>query len=135
MPKSLGVVKNAEFEDFSNNILTLRVPKGLSNVFTKDLQSQFEELLAQELHKKIRVETIFDETISAAKVTKDTISDKQFLENLLSGDTDSEFSGADDFDIEISNKKNPAEEDLPDFLKYTLKIFETTNFEKIDDEE
>ena len=26
-------------------------------------------------------------------------------------------------------------DDLPDFLNYTLKIFETTHFEKIDDEE
>ena len=132
MPKSLGVVRNAEFEDFSNNILTLKVPKNYSNAFTVDLKTQLEEFFAQELHKKIKVEAIFDETISAAKVAKDTLSNKQFLENILSG----EISGADDFDIEISGKKNSdSEEDLPDFLKYTLKIFETTHFEKIDDEE
>ena len=132
MPKSLGVVRSAEFEDFSNNILTLKVPKNYSNAFTVDLKTQLEEFFAQELHKKIKVEAIFDETISAAKVAKDTLSNKQFLENILSG----EISGADDFDIEISGKKNSdSEEDLPDFLKYTLKIFETTHFEKIDDEE
>ena len=131
MPKSLGVVRSAEFEDFSNNILTLKVPKNYSNAFTVDLKTQLEEFFAQELHKKIKVEAVFDETISAAKVAKDTLSNKQFLENILSG----EISGADDFDIEISGKKNSdSEEDLPDFLKYTLKIFETTHFEKIDDE-
>jgi len=132
LPKSLGVVRSAEFEDFSNNILTLKVPKNYFNAFTVDLKTQLEEFFAQELHKKIKVEAIFDETISAAKVAKDTLSNKQFLENILSG----EISGADDFDIEISGKKNSdSEEDLPDFLKYTLKIFETTHFEKIDDEE
>ena len=132
MPKSLGVLRNADFEDFSNNILTLKVPKIYSNAFTDGLKTQFEDFLAQELHKKIKVEAIFDETISAAKVAKDTLSNKQFLENILNG----EISGADDFDIEISGKENSdSEDDLPDFLKYTLKIFETTHFEKIDDEE
>ena len=132
MPKSLVIVQRAEFEDFSNNILTVRVPKNYSNAFTDDLQAQFEDFLAQELHKKIKVEAIFDETISAAKISENKISNKQFLENILSGNVD----GAEDFDIEISGKENSAaEENLPDFLKYTLKIFETTHFEKIDDEE
>lgn len=126
------IVQRAEFEDFSNNILTVRVPKNYSNAFTDDLQAQFEDFLAQELHKKIKVEAIFDETISAAKISENKISNKQFLENILSGNVD----GAEDFDIEISGKENSAaEENLPDFLKYTLKIFETTHFEKIDDEE
>ena len=132
MPKSLVIVQRAEFEDFSNNILTVRVPKNYSNAFTDDWQAQFEDFLAQELHKKIKVEAIFHETISAAKISENKISNKQFLENILSGNVD----GADDFDIEISGKENSAaEENLPDFLKYTLKIFETTHFEKIDDEE
>lgn len=132
MPKSLGVVRSAEFEDFSNNILTLKVPKNYFNAFTVDLKTQLEEFFLQELHKKIKVEAVFDETISAVKISENKNADKQFLENILNG----EISGADDFDIEISGKENSdSEEDLPDFLKYTLKIFETTHFEKIDDEE
>ena len=137
LPKSLYyLVNESKFEDFSANILTLKISKKYSNAFTEDLKAQFAELLAQNLGRKIRIEVISDENAPAVKVAKDKISNRQFLEDILNiNKNGEEFSGAEDFDIEISDDEISDSEEEADFLKYTLKIFETTNFEKIEDEE
>jgi hypothetical protein len=138
LPKSLYcIVEKATFEDFSNNILTLRIPTNFSTAFTQDTKTQFEEILAQELHKKIRVEAILDDKILTAKVEKDKISNQKFLQDILNNSKNNgETADEENFDIKISTDENLVSEDEElDFMQYTLKIFETTHYEKIYDEE
>ena len=57
--------------------------KGHAKLFTKDIQKQLEEFLAQKFGKKISVEAVEDENLKISKFDKVKESDRQFLKDSM----------------------------------------------------
>ncbi|MBQ7704652.1 MAG: hypothetical protein IJT73_04375 [Selenomonadaceae bacterium] len=106
MPQGLEVIKRfAVIKSFSDDNLTLAFSKRRPTSFTDDTKIDFEKHLAQIFGRKINVDYVVEENLEIPK----TAETKKATET----------------------EENPAE---MSFLDYTLKLFETNKFEKINEE-
>ena len=84
LPKSLSWIRDySKLKDFSGDTLMINFVKGHAKLFTKDIQKQLEEFLAQKFGKKISVEAVEDENLKISKFDKVKESDRQFLEDSM----------------------------------------------------